>query len=806
MALTADDIKRRYDGSRLRALAVEEGLKSHRNRIGCPTGCTEAPDACTVHSKDGVGFYHCKHSCGRGGSVIDLLSNVRRISIAEAIKILGEREPPEPMREVKRAAINGGAIWLNLAGTDAASVEYLESRGLGEAVERELVRFNVGASGDFYCDNLSHLYRVAVPLRDRTGRVVTFQLRAIRPPAKPKDTKRNLPGHMPDACFGDPSSARSSPVVYLTEGMADTLALQLAGVVVVGAPGVDQLRKLPAFLGAVQGRVFVACPQNDERQYSQNAFEQLLEVIRQAGGSVRVLTTPELYKDPADWLQAKGLPLFSRFVAAAPSFQPPPPRGAAPEGQEPGEPKRFALSDLGNAERLVHRHGDSLRHCHTTGNWFHWGGTRWETDTSGEIYRRASETVRAIPDEEGGASHDVLWKHGLKSESSASLRAMIHLGATRPGIPIEEDDFDRFPWLLNCPNGTLDLRTGVLTPHERAQLHSKSVACGYDELAPAPKWEAFLRDVFEESDELINYLQRFFGYCLTGLTREHVFHLFHGAGRNGKGTLCDTIRAVMGGVRPESYAGEVPVEVFLESRWGRSESGPNEAVVSLKGKRFVTASEPPSDAALDTAMIKKLTGEDPVSASRKNEHTITFQPVGKYALLMNPRPKIRALDVGIQARLRFVPFKRQYQGANANTMLREELLGEGPGILAWLVRGAQAYQETGLAPPPGLIAATTEYFLEQDLVGQFLGAAKYVERGEPTDNVPSGWLWGQFAKWAEEEGKLNRDGKTPISQTLFGRELTRLGFVEVRPGAVRSRSGLRVPKEVGQPVQEHLPV
>lgn len=789
--LTPEQIKLRYDAGRLRALAVEEGLTSRRNRIQCPRRCSDAADSCTLHTRDGVGIFKCQRQCGAAGSVIDLVVDLRGCSVAEALEYLGSREAPQPIKEVKRRAINGGAVWQNLVSADEAATRYLEARGLGEAVERELVRFNVGASGDFYCDNLSHLYRLAVPLRDREGRVVSFQLRAIAAPPNPKDNKRNLPGPMPESCFGDPKSARTSPVVYLTEGLADTLAVQLAGVTVVGAPGVSLLAKLVGFLGNVNGRIFVACPQNDEKRQSQSAFAELLATIAEAGGAIRVLPTPETWKDPAEWLQARGLELFAKFVAAAPSFQPPAPlepRTEAPEG-----PKRFALTDLGNAERLVHRHGQDLRHCHTTASWFHWSGARWEVDSTGEVVRRATETVRAIVEEESRYSSDV-YKHALKSESASAIAAMVKLGASRRGVPVEESDFDKAPLLLNCPNGTLDLATGQLRPHRREELQARTVSVPFDAAAKAPRWRAFLESVFQGSDELINYLQRFFGYCLTGLTREHVFHIFHGHGRNGKGTLCDTIGAVLGGDGQESYFGTAPIETFIESRYGSTAAGPREDLVGLMGRRLVCASEMPENARLETSLIKRLTGEDRITASRKHQHSVTFKPVAKYILQSNPRPKIRYLDAGIQARLRFVPFERQFLDGRANRHLRDELLAEAPGILAWLVEGAGFYLSDGLDPPSGLTEATAAYLLEQDLVGQFLQASRFVVRTNvPEDRVASGWLFETFEKWCKEEGKLRDDGRPPVSQTWFGSELTRRGHVEVRPDGRRWRSGLREP-------------
>ena len=195
----------------------------------------------------------------------------------------------------------------------------------------------------------------------------------------------------------------------------------------------------------------------------------------------------------------------------------------------------FNLTEKGNAERLVHHHGEDLRYCWKWHEWFVFDGTRWKVDDTGEVYRRAKATVASIYQEASSATDDeqrkALAKHAMRSESGAKIREMIHLA--RDQVPVVPSQFDADPWLLNVGNGTLNLQTGALREHRREDLITKIAPAEYDPDAAAPTWTATLERALP-SQELRQFFKKLCGYALTGDVSEHVLPVLYGTGANGK--------------------------------------------------------------------------------------------------------------------------------------------------------------------------------------------------------------------------------------------------------------------------------
>ncbi len=208
-------------------------------------------------------------------------------------------------------------------------------------------------------------------------------------------------------------------------------------------------------------------------------------------------------------------------------------------------PTSFALTDLGNAERLMSTYGESLRYHVNTGSWLHWTGRLWTEDNTGEIHRLTAQTVRGMMLEAAALSdldaQGKLLKHALKSESAPRLAAAVDLARWRLGIAVTVENLDADPWALNVLNGTLDLRTGKLRPHDPRDLHTKLAPVVYDPEAKCPRWEQFLAEVFSDSADLPEFLRLLAGYLLTGDTREQAVFFLVGKGANGKSVLVETL-------------------------------------------------------------------------------------------------------------------------------------------------------------------------------------------------------------------------------------------------------------------------
>lgn len=305
-------------------------------------------------------------------------------------------------------------------------------------------------------------------------------------------------------------------------------------------------------------------------------------------------------------------------------------------------PKEFKLTELGNAERLSAKFGNDIRFCHEWGKWLIWTGTHWQIDLTGEIERMAKETVRGIyseaflqKDEEKRAA---LAKFAAKSETSRAINAMVTLARSEPGIPILSDELDSNIWLLNCKNGTLDLRTGKLKPHDRNDCITKFVPVEYDPCADFVEWAKFLNRIMDGDQELISFLQRAVGYSLTGSTKEQCLFILHGTGANGKTTFLETIAELLSG-----YAQKTPTDTLMM----KDTSGVPNDLARLKGSRFVVASEAEEGKRLAESLIKQLTGSEKIAARFLRAEFFEFSPMFKIWIGTNHKPLIRGSDMAI---------------------------------------------------------------------------------------------------------------------------------------------------------------
>lgn len=420
------------------------------------------------------------------------------------------------------------------------------------------------------------------------------------------------------------------------------------------------------------------------------------------------------------------------------------------------------LTDLGNAKRLIELHGQDLRFIALWDRWYYWDGTGWRADDTGEVYRRAMATVTRMyeeaasdPDEE---SRKAKAKHALRSEAVGRVKAMVTLAQSEVEIAITPRQLDRDPWLLNCENGTINLKTGELQSHRREDLITKSTGVVFDPAAPCPIWDAFLNRVMDGNQSLIDYLQRLAGYCLTADVSEHGLDLLHGMGANGKTTFLNTLLAMLG-----DY-GKIAAPGLLLRK--HSDNHPTE-IADLLGARLVTSVEFEEGGRFNEALVKQLTGGDHVKARFMRADFFEFEPTWKLIIGTNHRPVIRGTDHAIWRRVRLIPFTVTIPPAEQDKRLTEKLKAELPGILGWTVRGCVEWQRQGLNPPREVQAATDEYRREMDVLGDFLDACCAVA---PTAHVTAKGLYERYGEWCDETGEH------AVSQKRLGAALVERGF------------------------------
>jgi putative DNA primase/helicase len=451
-----------------------------------------------------------------------------------------------------------------------------------------------------------------------------------------------------------------------------------------------------------------------------------------------------------------------RFLAAVKAKLNPPPKKKLSKSQSTpvkAPPGSFELSDIGNAERLAQRHGHELRHCHPWKDWLSWDGRRWAVDDTGAITRRAIDTVRAMCDEakacEDGKQRAGILAHALRSEGAKPVRAMIDLARSLRPVPILPSEMDVDPWLLNVENGTLDLRTGLLRDHRREDLLTKLAPVVYDPAAECPRWMSFLRWAMAGDEELVAYLQRVVGYCLTGNVSEQVLLFFYGKGGNGKSTFLVTLLKMLG-----DYAMQAVADLLMAKK---NESHPTERA-DLFGRRFVATIETEQGKAIAEALMKQLTGGDTITARKLFKDFFQFDPTHKIILAANHKPVIRGTDHANWRRIKLVPWTATIGEVEKDKDLPNKLRQELPGILAWAVRGCLEWQRDGLKEPVRVTEATAAYQMEQDVFQGFIEACCDVG---PLARVRATVLLEAYVDWT---------GDKSMNKTAFGLKMRDLNY------------------------------
>lgn len=440
----------------------------------------------------------------------------------------------------------------------------------------------------------------------------------------------------------------------------------------------------------------------------------------------------------------------------------------------------FHFADAGNADRLVAMHGADLRYCFAFRKWLVWGDSRWAADETGRALRFAKQTVVVFLRQAVEAKNEEAEKFARGSLAAGRLHAMLTLAA--PELPIMPDELDRAPHLLNCVNGTVDLRTGKLRPHRRGDLITKLVHYRYRPGAacPCPRWLAFLGEIMgadadaaesavARADELVGFLQRSFGYSTTGETSEKATFVAHGHGDNGKTTMLSIVREVV-----REYAATVGLDLLTT----RDESNNVAAArAKLLGARFVTSSETEEGQRLSAARLKRICqgpgGE--IEACRKYENPISFPETHKLWIDANHKPDLPATDAAVWNRLHLIPFTVTIPKDRQDRELKAKLLAEGEGILAWLVEGARRWYAEGLPASMAVAEATSAWREGLDHLRIYLD--EHTEKPDPADEkavkeayLLNKTLYGAYKSWCEE------NGERALSQMKFTSQMEQMGY------------------------------
>ena len=315
---------------------------------------------------------------------------------------------------------------------------------------------------------------------------------------------------------------------------------------------------------------------------------------------------------------------------------------------------------------------------------------------------------------------------------------MIEDAASEPGVLVRIDELDNNPNLLNVKNGTLDLTTRTLKPHNRNDLITKLADVDYDKNAEAPTWLQFQKRITKADQSLQDYKATAFAYSLLGRPTEHCFFICWGTGANGKSTEIETIAGLAG-----DYAKTTKFDTFIERR---SEAIRND-LAALAGARLVSATEGSIDQRLAEGVVKSLTGGDKISARFLHQEFFDFTPTFVIWVSTNHLPVIRGTDKGMWRRIRLLPYTVEIPLQEQDKNLKDKLTEERSGILNWLIEGAEMYFAAGLPSPTAVEDATEDYRSNQDALSEFL-ADNFKDK--PGGFVSRKSAWHVYKLWCEE--------------------------------------------------------
>lgn len=427
----------------------------------------------------------------------------------------------------------------------------------------------------------------------------------------------------------------------------------------------------------------------------------------------------------------------------------------------------FGDDEIGNAERLVARFRHMLRYCPPMKKWFVWDGRRWAEDRTGEAKRLAVRTAKALFPEaqasQDSKDFDKLLKHARASGKAKALWAMLDIAQALPGIPVLPEGLDQDPWLFNVENGTLDLRTGKLQPHNPLDMITKMAPVEYHAGAESDVWFKFLAEVTGGDGELADYIRRAVGYALQGKVTEKAFWFLYGLPDGGKSTFMNAIGHVFG-------VGEYYCPTNSDTWLVQRNAGGNRGdLVRLRGSRLVGSVEVRKGSKLDEALVKSVTGGDFLTACAKFQDDISFEP--SFALWMagNDAPEIRDDDEGSWSRVRRVPFTcnipKERQDRAMPARLREDAVKRA--ILAWAVSGCLEWQRSGMGHSGAVDASSEAYRGEMDRTASFFEQECTFH---PIERVEPRTLREAYEEWCELNGV-----KVLKSRKDFGQRLTARG-------------------------------
>ncbi|WAB10815.1 DNA primase/helicase [Arthrobacter phage Tuck] len=643
-----------------------------------------------------------------------------------------------------------------------------------EAFDYAAARFGVSLDdaqrlGLGYADDLGGGPRLVVPFRDRDGVPRGFQARSLAKDAAVRWLGPKSPDGASWAKIGYFPGSAGFDEVLITEGPGDALTASSAlGFDTIGIRGAG-LASNPAvvadLVAMLGGREAVIAGDGDPagRRFSAT----LAEALTARDVRVKVLDLPDGL-DLTDWRDKNPSRFYQEAIRAIAEAETVKSRSAALLAWDED---RYSLTDLGGARYLrdyIESIGSGVRYTEEVGFFLLEDGV-WRKDERQGVRTHAQSVADLLKDlandaselaqldgatKEDKARAGRLRGYSKHAQTTRGLDAMLRELQAVHGVPASVSDFDQHPDLLAARNGVIDLRTGELRPHDPALLLTRRIDFDYDPAAKAPRWEAFLDEVFPAYPDLPAYMRRLVGYGITGHTTEQCFAVLWGTGANGKSVYTDTLTEVF-----RELTSTTPFSTFED----RASGGIPNDLAALKGARLVMASEGEQGRPMAESVLKRVTGRDLIAARFMRKEFFEFRPQFLLNLATNFKPSFKGQDEGLWRRVKLIPWERYFAPEERDHRLGDKLLAEREGILAWAVRGAMEWYRTGLNDPAVIQNSTKEYRETSNVLDGFLPGVYEFGEGKA---IQGELLFHSFQEWADEGNYI--DLKRWSRRAFFG--------------------------------------
>jgi len=698
------------------------------------------------------------------------LSKAERHEMAAKFKAEQARRLADQKKIRDAAAVKANKIWDGAAeaGNDHPYLRRKQVASFGLHMADWHKEWINPETGEVHETNVPNA--LLVPIRNASREIVSLQ--AIFPDKdKMGRDKDFLSGGEKAGCWfgiaGD-IEVGGRQVIAICEGYATGAAIHEAtGIGVIVAFDAGNLKPVASAVRAkMPDAAIIIAADNDQwttKPINNPGLTRAREAATAVGGTVAVPVFKDLQGRPTDFndlykeegekaVMEQIMPVVTKVIqGGAVSLES---TGASEAAATNTPPPAFSEDAL--ALQFADLHLDDFRHVKEQGCWYIFKDGVWQEDRTCKTLDAARSVCRHATADPAASKMSDGQIRSLASSRTAS--ALLKLASADRRLALTAECFDCDFLALNTPMGVIDLRTGAMRPVRPSDYMTKITTVGPDPTCPRPLWDSFLKRVTADDADLVAFLQRLLGYCLTGLTCEQVLAFLYGKGANGKSVFMNTVFGVMG-----NYHKPAAMETFTESK---SDRHPTE-LAALQNARVVSATETEEGRRFAEAKIKVLTGGDPIVARRMRQDFFEYTPQFKLIFAGNHKPALRSVDESIQRRFLMVPFTVTIPSEQRDKDLQEKLKAEWPAILAWMIHGCLEWQRIGLKPPLSVVAATRDYMEAEDAISFWID-------DRCLRNV-DGWtssraLYRAWKEWAEDAGEF------VVAEKRFVEQLVAHGF------------------------------